>query len=329
MPAANETKEAGGRFISLTGKEAEGSHLCFLRKYETLKNEVSAFMDSHIPVFEAEGQKTLGEAMRYSVLSGGKRIRGVLALTVCELLTDAAGIVGASSGLARDNILHLAGAIEFIHAYSLIHDDMPSMDNDDYRRGKPTCHKVFGEGMAMLAGDALLNLAFEILTAKASEINDKMPGNHGAGLNFSGAAALVARAAGSMGMAGGQAIDLCADITDEAHLDNLHRLKTGAMFDAAILAPAICLCAGENDYGALRGYSGALGLAFQISDDISDMEGAGAIDERLNYAALFGISRAKARLAEACSEAAGYLKHFSQHADFLREIIAFVSGAYN
>ncbi|MDR3122088.1 MAG: polyprenyl synthetase family protein, partial [Clostridiales bacterium] len=209
--------------------------LSFEGRYGEYKRVVDGFLRARLPAFEAEGQARLGEAMRYSAADGGKRVRGVLALAVNDLL-----------GGDVQPALPLAGAIELIHAYSLVHDDMPCMDDDDFRRGKPSCHRAFGEAIALLAGDALLNLAFEVLLEWLAE--------QGPGAGRAAAAAFIARAAGADGMAGGQAIDLCAKIADESALTHLHRLKTGRLICAAVLAPAICLGAGADDYAALRQY---------------------------------------------------------------------------
>jgi len=276
------------------------------QKYEEFKKEINVFLEANLPAFSAEGQRLLGEAMSYGVTSGGKRIRGVLALAVCELL-----------GGDMDAVLPIAGSIEYIHAYSLIHDDLPCMDDDDFRRGKPSCHKVYGEGIAVLAGDALLNHAFEMLLNSAVRLSR--------GYRFVEAAAYVAGAAGAGGMAGGQAVDLCADIRDETRLAYLHRLKTGKLFNAAILAPAICLGANGEDYEALLEYSNRIGLAFQIKDDIQDTAGEGKIDGERNYVSLIGARRASQRLYENCRKAVGSLSKFTWKADFLRDITGFIS----
>ena len=220
--------------------------------YIKYKGEVESFIDANLPKYSGDGRKTLCEAMGYAVSGGGKRLRGVLALACGDMLSGETG--GA---------LPFAGAIEFIHAYSLVHDDMPCMDDDDFRRGKPSCHKVFGEGTAMLAGDALLNLAFEVLL-------DYVSATRRGGYKAAEAAAYIARASGAGGMAGGQAIDLGAGAADKDSLIKLCGLKTGRLFNAAVVAPAIFLNAGERDLAALNGYGDALGLAFQIKDDIID-----------------------------------------------------------
>ena len=196
----------------------------------------------------------LGEAMRYGVLDGGKRLRPLLALA-------AAHAVGAS----RDAALRAACAVELIHAYSLVHDDMPCMDNDVLRRGKPTVHVQFGEAQAMLAGDAMQALAFEVLTP---ESDASMPPALQARL-----CDLLARAAGHAGMAGGQAIDLASvgRPLDERTLRDMHHRKTGALLRASVLMGAACADVDARVRDALAAYGDALGLAFQVVDDVLDV----------------------------------------------------------
>ena len=332
--------------------------ISFEEQYGLFKNEIDVFLDRKLPAYEAEGQKLLGEAMRYSVSAGGKRIRGVLAMAVFELLDGLSGqsrtrldrlpartdrkqasdILRSKSPdpapepmeiYPRTAILTLAGAVEFIHAYSLIHDDMPCMDDDDYRRGKPSCHKAYGEGIAMLAGDALLNLAMELLLDQAAYISAESRRAPASGiisgLRFTEAAAYMARAAGAGGMAGGQAIDLVADIHDGERLKYMHRLKTGRLFDAAILAPAVCLRADADAYEALSRYGGALGCAFQIKDDLIDYQNEKSDAESRNYVSMFGVSRAEYAFCEACSDALNSLGGFSGEADFLRGMVKYIS----
>ena len=194
----------------------------------------------------------LGQAMRYGVLDGGKRLRPLLVLAASQ----------AVGGL-RDAALRAACAVELIHAYSLIHDDMPCMDNDILRRGKPTVHVQFGEAQAMLAGDAMQALAFEVLTPEQgvpAELQARLCG-------------LLARSAGHAGMAGGQAIDLasigCA--LDENALRDMHRRKTGALLRSSVLMGAACGRTSAIAWAALEDYGNALGLAFQVVDDILDV----------------------------------------------------------
>ncbi|WP_088280621.1 polyprenyl synthetase family protein [Ideonella sp. A 288] len=194
----------------------------------------------------------LGEAMRYGVLDGGKRLRPMLVLAACEAVQ---GHPGAA--------LRAAAAVELIHAYSLVHDDMPCMDNDVLRRGKPTVHVRYGEAGAMLAGDAMQALAFEVLTPPESE----MPLVLQARL-----CGLLARSAGSAGMAGGQAIDLASigQPLDEAQLRDMHRRKTGALLQASVLMGAATGPTHAEAWRALGDFGAAIGLAFQVVDDILD-----------------------------------------------------------
>ena len=198
----------------------------------------------------------LGEAMRYGVLDGGKRLRPLLVMAACE----------AASG-DRAAALRAGVAVELIHAYSLIHDDRPCMDNDVLRRGKPTVHVQFGEAKAMLAGDAMQALAFEVLTPAAADADGMPP------LLQARLCGLLARAAGHEGMAGGQAIDLASiglPLT-ESQLRDMHRRKTGALLQASVLMGAACGELPPRAWEALSLYGAAIGLAFQVVDDILDV----------------------------------------------------------
>jgi len=210
---------------------------------------VEEALDRFVP---ADAPAGLGEAMRYGVLDGGKRIRPLLVLAACE------GVDGQPVAAMR-----AAVAVELIHAYSLIHDDMPCMDNDVLRRGKPTVHVKFGQAQAMLAGDAMQALAFEVLTpdeGMAPALQARMT-------------ALLARAAGHAGMAGGQAIDLASigRTLDEAALRDMHRRKTGALLQASVLMGSACGNVDAAAERALADYGAAIGLAFQVVDDILDV----------------------------------------------------------
>lgn len=209
----------------------------------------------------------LVQAMRYAVLDGGKRLRPLLVLAASEAVAGTNGSVnGSVNGSAA---LRAACAVELIHAYSLVHDDMPCMDNDVLRRGKPTVHVRFGEATALLAGDALQALAFELLTPLDGSIAPTIQAR---------LCGLLARAAGSAGMAGGQAIDLASvgKSLNEQQMREMHELKTGALLRGSVLMGAAC---GEPDgraWGALRTYGDAVGLAFQVVDDILDVTGDSA-----------------------------------------------------
>jgi farnesyl diphosphate synthase len=198
----------------------------------------------------------LGDAMRYGVLDGGKRLRPLLVMAACE----------AAAG-DRAAALRAGVAVELIHAYSLIHDDMPCMDNDVLRRGKPTVHVKFGEAQAMLAGDAMQALAFEVLTPALSEADGVPP------VLQARLCGLLARAAGHEGMAGGQAIDLASIgvSLSEAQLRDMHRRKTGALLQASVLMGAACGELPAKAWEGLSRYGAALGLAFQVVDDILDV----------------------------------------------------------
>jgi farnesyl diphosphate synthase len=195
----------------------------------------------------------LGEAMRYGVLDGGKRLRPLLVLAASE----------AVHGHAQA-ALRAAVAVELIHAYSLVHDDMPCMDNDVLRRGKPTVHVQFGQAQAMLAGDAMQALAFDVLTPDGEVVPAALQAR---------LCALLARSAGHAGMAGGQAIDLASIgvSLDEASLRNMHRRKTGALLQASVLMGAACGATDARAWKALSDYGAAIGLAFQVVDDILDV----------------------------------------------------------
>jgi farnesyl diphosphate synthase len=243
----------------------------------------------------ADAPAGLGEAMRYAVLDGGKRLRPLLVLAAAEA-------VGGNLEAA----LRAACAAELIHAYSLVHDDMPCMDNDVLRRGKPTVHVKFGEAGALLAGDALQALAFELLTPDDGRVPEAMQAR---------LCRLLARAAGSAGMAGGQAIDLASVGVrlDEARLREMHRLKTGALLQGSVLMGAACGETTAAELRALADYGAAIGLAFQVVDDILDVTadsatlgktaGKDAEQDKPTYVSILGLERsrgyAQALLAQA------------------------------
>jgi len=217
--------------------------------------EVEDALDRWVP---AEAPAGLGEAMRYGVLDGGKRLRPLLVLAAA----DAVG--AAADPQSRDAALRAACAVELIHAYSLIHDDMPCMDNDVLRRGKPTVHVQFGQARAMLAGDAMQALAFEVLTPDDAVVPLILQAR---------LCGLLARAAGQDGMAGGQAIDLASVgvALDEHALRDMHRRKTGALLQASVMMGAACGDVAAPVREALSDFGAALGLAFQVIDDVLDV----------------------------------------------------------
>jgi len=237
----------------------------------------------------------LGEAMRYAVLDGGKRLRPLLVLAACEA-------VGGNAAAA----LRAGCAVELIHAYSLVHDDMPCMDNDVLRRGKPTVHVKFGEATALLAGDALQALAFELLAPDDGSVADATQAR---------LCRLLARAAGHAGMAGGQAIDLAAVGRSlcEDELRHMHRLKTGALLQASVMMGAACGEPGARAQAGLRDYGAAMGLAFQVVDDILDVTadsatlgktaGKDAAQDKPTYVSLLGLQRARAYASDLLEQA--------------------------
>ena len=234
----------------------------------------------------ADSPAGLGEAMRYAVLDGGKRLRPLLVLAAAESAGHAVGTAA----------LRAACAVELIHAYSLVHDDLPCMDNDVLRRGKPTVHVQFGEAQALLAGDALQAFAFELLTPD----DERIPAAVQAHL-----CRQLAHAAGSAGMAGGQAIDLASvglSLTED-QLRQMHRLKTGALLEGSVMMGATCAGAQATARAALQNYGAAVGLAFQVVDDILDVTadsvtlgktaGKDAASDKPTYVSLLGLERAQ------------------------------------
>ena len=234
----------------------------------------------------ADAPAGLGEAMRYGVLDGGKRLRPLLVRAAAE------AVHGAPIAALRAGV-----AVELIHAYSLVHDDMPCMDNDVLRRGKPTVHVRFGEAQAMLAGDAMQALAFEVLTPDESVVAPALQAQ---------LVRLLARAAGHEGMAGGQAIDLASVglALGEAGLQDMHRRKTGALLQASVLMGASCGEPGGTARRALAGYGAALGLAFQVVDDIlGKTAGKDADANKPTYVSVLGLDGARQRALTLVAEA--------------------------
>ena len=251
----------------------------------------------------------LGEAMRYAVLDGGKRLRPLLVLAAYEAVQNGAGDMDrevASRAGMDEAALRAACAVELIHAYSLVHDDMPCMDNDVLRRGKPTVHVQFGEAQALLAGDALQAFAFELLTPEDERILPAVQAT---------LCRQLARAAGSAGMAGGQAIDLASvglALTQD-QLRNMHRLKTGALLQASVMMGVACGASSAAAQKALADYGAALGLAFQVVDDILDVvadsatlgktAGKDAASDKPTYVSLLGLAPAQAHAQELLAQA--------------------------
>lgn len=260
-------------------------------------------------------QKLVYDAMSYSVLAGGKRIRPVLCLAVCDML-----------GGNLEDALRFAVGLECIHTYSLIHDDLPCMDNDDLRRGRPTCHKQFDEATALLAGDGLLTYAFEYMTdlADFKKIDAK------AVLKIANE---IAKGAGCKGMIGGQVVDLESEgksALDEETLTYMHNRKTGALIRISVFAGAVCGGASDEETEALLRYADGLGLAFQIQDDILDCIGDASVlgkpigsdaeNEKTTYVTLLGLEKAKEKAKTLTDDAIDALKIFGDKAEFLKEL---------
>ena len=254
-------------------------------------------------------------AMEYSLMSGGKRLRPVL-------LMAAADSVGGDG----EKFLSVASSIEMIHTYSLIHDDLPAMDDDDYRRGKLTNHKVFGEATAILAGDALLTLAFEVMT-RQKNVEPKI---------LLEVVKEMSVAAGAAGMVGGQMIDLQSE-GKKINLDTLKKMhlgKTGALFKAAIKSGAILAGADEKKLSALTNYAENFGLAFQITDDILDVigdeknlgkpVGSDEKNHKSTYVTLTSLDEAEKLAEKSVDDAVDSLKNFGDEANFLRELVKFL-----
>jgi geranylgeranyl pyrophosphate synthase len=260
----------------------------------------------------------LHQAMRYSTLGGGKRIRPALVFATARSL-----------GLTETDVEAIACAIEFVHVYSLVHDDLPAMDDDDLRRGRPTCHKAYDEATAILAGDALQSLAFQVLATDAS-------------LRVKPATrlrliALLGEASGTCGMAGGQAIDLAVQGKQLAisEVEDMHARKTGALIRASVLMPATCLPSLEADlYEALAGFVAPIGLAFQIQDDLLDVlgdattlgkaAGADSVRAKPTHPAVLGVSASQERVRRLHAQALQSLEPFAERAAPLREMAAWL-----
>lgn len=288
----------------------------FLDKLKEKAMIIEEALESYMPK-EDEYPEMIHQAMRYSLLGGGKRLRPIMVMAAAEAV-----------GGDQYKVLPVACAMEMIHTYSLIHDDLPAMDDDNYRRGKPTNHAIYGDAIAVLAGDALLTMAFEIM----SKIQDP---------EIKPEAVLrvineISSAAGTRGMIGGQVVDICSEnieISGET-LKYIHTHKTGALFKASLRAGAILCSATEEQISALTRYAYFLGLGFQITDDVLDIEGdeeklgkAVGSDQKKKkstYPSIYGIQEAKQMAREAVAESLLSLEHFDGKADLLRDISRFL-----
>lgn len=278
-------------------------------------NQVDAQLEQILPQPQGPAE-ALFAAMRYSVFNGGKRLRPALCFAAAEAVaaTDA-------------NTARVAAALEMIHAYSLIHDDLPAMDDDDLRRGKPTCHIQFGEATAILAGDGLQSLAFQQLT----ELQN-IPADHMVRL-----LSMLASYSGCQGMVAGQAIDLAAT-GQGLNLDQLktmHRHKTGALIEASVLMGAIATgAATEQQSAVLKRFAADIGLAFQIQDDILDVEssteqlgkqqGSDALNQKSTYSSIMGLEEARTEATKLYQQSVASLDIFAERADPLRQLASFI-----
>ncbi len=282
-------------------------------------------MDSALERYLPEKEEltsSLHQAIRHSLFAGGKRVRPILSIASYE-----------SVGGKGERILPFACALEMIHTYSLIHDDLPAIDNDDYRRGKPTCHKVFGEAIAILAGDGLLTEAFRLMATPPT--TDHWPGDRGMSIELIGE---VARAAGVLGMVGGQVVDVESEgkAVDLPTVQYIHARKTGAMILASVRVGAKLGGAKGKTLDALTRYGENLGLAFQIVDDVLNVEGNAALlgkktgsdlsRGKATYPSVLGLEESKKKGKELVERSVDALKLFGPEADPLREIARFVAA---
>jgi geranylgeranyl diphosphate synthase type II len=282
-----------------------------LREYLASQQRlVDAELDRLVPP-ETAPPETIHRAMRYSLFAGGKRIRPILCMDAARTVSD-----------QTDGVAAAACSLELIHTYSLIHDDLPALDNDDYRRGKLTSHKVFGEAMAILAGDSLLTLAFQVLAGLKTADDRKTR--------------LVAELASASGTVGGMIGGQVADLEGEGKppnaqlLETIHRAKTGALLRASLRMGAIYAGATEQQYAALSCYGEHVGLAFQIVDDILDVEessealgktaGKDAAQQKITFPAVYGLEASHRMAAEECTRAHDALAPFGERAARLREL---------
>jgi len=280
---------------------------------QTKQAHIEQVLDAALPSAQTAPQ-TLHSAMRYSALGGGKRVRALLCYAASELCQTEASIADAA-----------ACAVELIHAYSLVHDDMPCMDDDDLRRGKPSCHKQYDDATALLVGDALQSLAFDVLSQPQlmKQVDQQV-----SMLN------ILAKASGSTGMAGGQAIDLesVGKTLTQVALENMHSLKTGALIQAAVLLGAIG--GSESETTAIKKYAAGIGLAFQVVDDILDVEadtstlgktaGKDADSNKPTYVSILGLAQAKQHAQQLYSDAIAAIAPFGDKAIRLRELADFI-----
>jgi geranylgeranyl diphosphate synthase type II len=289
------------------------------RYLQEKKERVDSALERYLPKRE-KLTSNLYKAMQHSLFAGGKRIRPILSIASFE-----------AAGGKGERILPFACALEMIHTYSLIHDDLPAIDNDDYRRGKPTCHKVFGEAIAILAGDGLLTEAFRLMTNQP--LKEHSSSDEALVLDL---ISEVAQAAGVLGMVGGQVVDIESEgkTVDLPTVQYIHTHKTGAMILASVRVGAKLGGARETLLKALTCYGESLGLAFQVADDILNVEGKAALmgkktgsdlsKGKATYPSVLGVEESKKRARELVHLAVDALKPLGPEADPLREIARFI-----
>ena len=281
------------------------------------KEIVDRSLREYLPPHKAETK--LHQSIVYSIHPGGKRLRPILCLAAAELICG-----------SHKNVLPAACAIEMIHTYSIIHDDLPSMDDDDIRRGQPSNHRVFGEAVATLAGDALLTDAFSLITEKLLEegMSSEL---------ILGVISIISEAAGSRGMVLGQAFDLEMDEGEHLlvnEISNTYLMKTAKMIEASVLSGAMLAGAGEGELSRLKSYSEKIGVAFQIKDDILDVTGSHDAtqeskgkngEKKHTYVSVMGVQASKAKVSELTNQAIGELESFEKTPNPLREIAIWLS----
>jgi geranylgeranyl diphosphate synthase, type II len=309
----------GNRYLHLCHSR---NHVDINRYLEQKREEIDRFLDQVIPDAKTI-PITLHQAMRYSLFAGGKRIRPILAIAAAEAV-----------GTPSKAIFPIASSLELIHTYSLIHDDLPAMDDDDYRRGKPTNHKVYGEAMAILAGDALLTLAFELCSR--SEVLDHLDPHRQVQVIYE-----LAVGSGHRGMVGGQVLDIQAENKDIdlATLQTIHMHKTGMLIRASVRMGAIVSSAPPAQLERLTGYAEDIGLAFQIADDVLNVTGTreelgknamtDAQRGKKTYPTFYGVEGARTLADQCVTRAIGRLDLFDDKADPLRELARYIAARRN
>ena len=294
-----------------------------IKAYLTKKKDlVDKALERIVPPLDAF-PPSVHEAMRYSLFAGGKRVRPILAIASAEAL-----------GAKTADLLPVAGTIELIHTYSLIHDDLPAMDDDDFRRGRPTCHKAYGEAVAILAGDGLLNMAFEVLSDPRRL--KSIPANRLIAIIKE-----ISTASGVFGMVGGQVVDIESEgkDIDFPTLEYIHTHKTGALIRASVRTGALYAKAGKRQFTALTRYGELVGLAFQIADDILDIigkqeeigkdVGSDLKKGKKTFPSFYGLEESRRRAVEVVDHALFALKDFDRKADPLRELAKYIINRMN